>query len=432
MDLPGRVYDFGRFRLDTCERVLFCADEPVHLTLKAFAVLRVLVENAGHVVEKEALIRQVWHDAFVEDDNLTQAVCDLRRVLGESRDRHEYIRTVHRRGYRFIAAVSVENEESQTRKLKSTLRRPSDEGGEVHHLYMRGRHYWKKYTVDGLNKGIDYFRRAIRIDPDYCLAYTGLADCYYRLATINLPPAKVMSKAKAAVIKALRMDDTIAESHALLGLIRVFYDRDWPAAEGEFKRAIELDPDSPLPYKRYGWALGLTGRFDEGIREITKALDLDPQSPDLRTGLGIILHLARRYDEAIAQAQIALDADPEFFPARVLLGMAHIQQGRLTKAIGELERAASFADVPWALGYLGYAYGVSGRQRQALRALSELEKRSERVYVSSHALALIYAGLGRKERALEHIMKTCEERNEMMGFAGSPEFDSLRSTTPPN
>ena len=235
MDLPGRVYDFGRFRLDTCERVLFCADEPVHLTLKAFAVLRVLVENAGHVVEKEALIRQVWHDAFVEDDNLTQAVCDLRRVLGESRDRHEYIRTVHRRGYRFIAAVSVENEESQTRKLKSMLRRPSDDGGEVHHLYMRGRHYWKKYTVDGLNKAIDYFRRAIRIDPDYCLAYTGLADCYYRLANINLPPAKVMSKAKAAVIKALRMDDTIAESHALLGLIRVFYDRDWPAAEGEFK-----------------------------------------------------------------------------------------------------------------------------------------------------------------------------------------------------
>ena len=402
------------------------------LLVRIMDVGDVLERNAEHVVEKDELMRQVWHDAVVEDDNLTQAVCELRRILGECRERPEYIQTVHRRGYRFIAAVSVENEESQTRKLKSTLRRPSDEGGEVHHLYMRGRHYWKKYTVDGLNKGIDYFRRAIRIDPDYCLAYTGLADCYYRLATINLPPAKVMSKAKAAVIKALRMDDTIAESHALLGLIRVFYDRDWPAAEGEFKRAIELDPDSPLPYKRYGWALGLTGRFDEGIREITKALDLDPQSPDLRTGLGIILHLARRYDEAIAQAQIALDADPEFFPARVLLGMAHIQQGRLTKAIGELERAASFADVPWALGYLGYAYGVSGRQRQALRVLSELEKRSEKIYVSPYALALIYAGLGRKERALEHIMKTCEERNEMMGFAGSPEFDSLRSTTPPN
>ena len=432
MKITGRVYDFGGFRLDTSEQVLFCMDKPVHLTLKAFAVLRVLVENAAHVVEKDEFMGHVWHDAVVEDDNLTQAICELRRVLGGSRKRDEYIQTVHRRGYRFIAAVSVENEESQTHELKSALRRPSDEGGEVHHLYMRGRHYWKKYTVDGLNKGIDYFRRAIKIDPDYCLAYTGLADCYYRLATINLPPTKVMSKAKAAVIKALRMDDTIAESHALLGLIRIFYDRDWPAAEGEFKRAIELDPDSPLPYKRYGWALGLMGRFDEGIREITKALDLDPQSPDLRTGLGIILHLARRYDEAIAQAQIALDSDPEFFPARVLLGMAHIQQGRLTKAIGELERAASFADIPWALGYLGYAYGLSGRQRQALRVLSELEKRSERIYVSSHALALIYAGLGRKERALEHIMKTCEERNEMMGFAGGPEFDSLRSTTPLN
>ncbi len=430
MKLPERVYDFGRFRLDTSEQVLFCTGKPVHLTLKAFAVLRVLVENAEHVVEKDELMRQVWHDAVVEDDNLTQAVCELRRILGECRERPEYIQTVHRRGYRFIAGVSVANEESLTRKLKSTLRRPSDDGGEVHHLYMRGRHYWKKYTVDGLNKAIDYFRRAIRIDPDYCLAYTGLADCYYRLANINLPPAKVMSKAKAAVIKALRMDDTIAESHTLLGLIRIFYDRDWPAAEGEFKRAIELDPESPLPYKRYGWALGLTGRFDEGIRELNKALDLDPRSPDILTGLGIILHLARRYDEASAQAQMALDTEPEFFPARVLLGMAHIQQGRLTKAVKELERATSFTDVPWALGYLGHAYGVSGRQRQALRVLSELEKRAERIYVSSYALALIYAGLGRKERALELIMKTCEERNEMVGFAmNSPEFDSLRSTT---
>src|SRR2546425_6628127 len=264
MDLPGRVYDFGRFRLDTCERVLFCADEPVHLTLKAFAVLRVLVENAEHVVEKEELMRQVWHDAVVEDDNLTHAVSELRRVLGESRDRHDYIQTVHRRGYRFIAPVSVEKEESQARRLEFTPLRPYDEGSEVHHLYLRGRHYWKKYTVDGLIKAIEYFRRALRIDPDYGLGYTGLADCYYRLANINLSPAKVMPRAKAAVIKALRMDDTIAESHTLLGLIRIFHDRDWPAAEGEFKRAIELDPDSPLPYKRYGWALGLTGRFDEG------------------------------------------------------------------------------------------------------------------------------------------------------------------------
>jgi len=440
MKLPERNYYFRNFRIDTAEQVLFRADKPVHLTLKTFAVLRLLVENARHIVEKDVLMRQVWPDAFVEDDNLTHAVCELRRVLGDNCDRHEYIETIHRRGYRFNVEVTTQGPGSiiDAQRLDAApiggtmVADESPQPGKAHRLYLRGLWYWAKYTGDGLNTAIDYFNRAIEIDRDYPLAYVGLGNCYYRLANIHLPPNQAMSKANAAALKAIEMDDTRPEGHALLGLIKAIHQRDWTAAEKEFKRAIELDPDSAATHKRYGWALGLSGRFDEGISEIKRALEVEPKSAELRAALGIILHLARRYDEAIAQADTALDSQPEFFPARVVLAMPHIQQMRLAEAIKHLEKAVQIENVPWVLGYLGYAYGLSGRQREALAVLSELEKESEKTYVSPHALALIHTGLNRKQRARELLVKTSEERNELMAFAEhAPEFDGLRSTAGP-
>src|SRR6266568_1294550 len=439
----GLVYRFGRFRLDTAEQVLFCDGRPVHLTLKAHSVLCVLVENAGHIVLKDELMQRCWADACVEEANLAQTILVLRRALGESCDGGEYIQTVHRRGYRFVAKVNTQESDGSFHAKEPDARLTSEqkippaddftERGRAHHLYMRGRYYWRRYTKEGLNAGIRYFRQAIKVDPDYAPAYVGFGDCYYRLANIQLRPGKAMPKAKAAVLKALsinalQIDDTLAEAHALLGLIKIFYDRDWLAAESEFKRAADLAPASALVHKRYGWALGMLARFDEAIRETERALDLEPRSADLRTGLGIILHLARRYDAAIAQAQMALDAEPEFFPARVLLGISHLQQGRPAVAVKELEKAASLADIPWTLGYLGYAYGVSGRRRQALKILDQLKQQSEKAYTSPYAFALVHNGLGHKEQALQFLVKTFEDRNEMPGFVKtSPEFDNLRS-----
>lgn len=448
----GAVYDFGHFRLDTAEHMLLCRGSVVRLTLKAFAVLRILVENAGHLVEKEELMKLCWPDTFVEEANVAENISLVRRALGESRHRCDYIQTVHRRGYRFIAAVSVQNgngdigrenaprdsqrpdgtSDSETLQLDLTYSsrnlRHDAERDQAHHLYMRGRYYWSKYTVDGLHKGISFFRHAIKIDPDYAPPYAGLADCYYRLANIHLAPRHSIPKARAAVLKAIHLDETAVEAHSLLGLIRMFYDRDWPAAETAFGRAIDLAPESPLAHKRYGWALGMLGRFDEGIKEINTALDLQPHSSDIRVGLGIVLYLARRYDEAIEQAQLSLDLRPEFFPAHVLLGIAYAQQSRPTRAIAELQRGASLADIPWVLGYLGYVYGISGRRRQASRVLTELEKRAGQDYVSPFAIALVHTGLGQKELALDALQETYEDRNEMLGFIWtSPELDSLRS-----
>ncbi len=442
------VFEFGHFRLDAAEQVLFCAGKPMQLTLKALAVLLVLVENSGHLVTKEELMRRVWPDAFVEEGNLPQAICALRKLFGESHQshqNHEYIETVARRGYRFAATVKVHD----VTKEKGPLEADSDEVGErtrlyanasgslaehhtesveAHHLYLRGRYYWSKYTIDGLKKGIEHFNQAIAIDHDYSRAYVGLADCYYRLSNIHLPPGKAGAKAKRAVLRALEIDGTLTEAHSLLGLIRMFYDRDWAAAEIEFKRSIDLTPGSALAHKRYGWALGMLGQFDESVTEMNRALGLEPRSADIHVGLGLILHLARRHDAAIAQAQLALDIEPEFFPAHVILGIAHAQQRQLTKSLAELHSAASLADVPWTLGYLGYAYGISGKRRQALKVLTELEKRSERAYVSPYAMALVNAGLRHTEQALRFLESTYEDRNELMGFLKtSPELDGLRS-----
>ncbi|MDX6443791.1 MAG: hypothetical protein QOH71_865 [Blastocatellia bacterium] len=451
------VYDFKQFRLDASEGVLLRGGRPVPLTLKAYAVLKVLVENGGHLVPKHELISQVWPDAIVEEGNLTQAISALRKALGESHQSHpghEYIETVARRGYRFIAPVNFYNESARPGAETKILTPPQDhfqadqaekgsrrdaidgedfaeghaEEAEAQHLYLRGRYYCDKYTVEGLQKGADYFRRAIKTGADCALPHSGLAECYYRLANIHLPPDEAIPKARAAVIHALKRDHTLGEAHSLLGLIHTFYDHEWPAAENEFKSAIELDRGSGFEYQRYGWALGLLGRFEEAIPQLERAQALKPRSPLKRVGLGIVFYLARRYEEAIAQAKIGLSLETDFFAARVLLGSAYLQQGRPSEAVAELQKASLLANVSWTLGHLGYAYGVTGKRRLALKILRELEKKAERSYVSPYAFALIHLGLDNRPQALQMIQRTCEDRNEMLGFLKlTPEFDSLRS-----
>lgn len=417
------VYRFGPFCLDPTEKVLLCANEPVHLTLKAFSVLQMLVENSGHIVEKAELMRHCWPDAFVEEANLAQTICVLRKVLGDNRRSHRYVETLSRRGYRFTAAVLQVAD-----PLGNAPQSLHAGRGEAHHLYQRGRHYWRRYTVEGLQKGIDYFRRAIRIDPNHSMSHVGLADCFYRLSNICLPPRKAIPTAKSSVLRALEIDQKSAEAHALLGLINLFYDLDWPVAQHQFQEAIAWGPNTALTHKRYGWALGMIGRFDEGITEIDRALDLEPESTELHVGSGLVHYLARHYDVAIARAKLALDNEPEFFPARVLLGIALFQQNRQVEGLLELERAASLAKVPWTLGYLGYAYGMSGRRRQALATLGRLRRTARRVYVSPFAMTLVQKGVGARDLALRSLLRSYKDRTEMLGFAlGSPELDDLRS-----
>jgi len=444
----GSIYLFGDFRLDTAEGLLFRGGKHLHLTLKEFAVLRVLVENAGHLVEKDDLLKLCWPDTAVEEANIAENVSVIRRALGETGRRQEYIETVYRRGYRFRANVTVEDkcdrgeeaslfavasfqtnipDPSQTCVLQDLLRRDKAEPDHAHHCCMRGQYYLQKYTAAGLNRSIAYFHHAIESDPDCALAYIGLADCYYRLANVSLEPETAIPHARAAAVKALSLNANLAEPHALLALISVFFDHDWPAAKRDFEKAMELAPGSATPYKQYGWALGMSQCFDEAVTQIRRALELEPQSSNIRTGLGIVQYLARRYDAAISEAQLALDLEPDFFPAYVVLAAAHLQQDRIIEAIKELEIAVALESSPWTLGHLGHAYGISGNRGQAMEILFTLEQQATNSYVSPYSLALIHVSLGKNEEALRYLELTSNSRNELRGFVDSPQFDHLRS-----
>lgn len=447
------VYYFRHFRLDEDEQVLLCAGKPVALTLKAFAVLLVLVENAGHLVLKDELLRRVWPDAIVEEGNLTQAISALRKALGESHQthkNHKYIETVVRRGYRFIASVTRDNEsrdaETKIRSLEYRLesdnapegstQNPIDidylakgcpENGPAHPLYLLGRYYWNKRTVEGLNQSVDYFLRDRKVNHNYAPPYRGPADIYYGRSGLYLLPENALPKAIAALPNPVQTHDALAGAHALLGLIRTFYDHDWPLAENDFKRAIELAPGSAPAHKHYGLALGMLGRFDEAIAQLSRALSSAPRSSEMHVGLGIVLFLARRFDSAIAEAQIALNLKPKFYPAQVLLGIAYLQQSRIADAVTELPQGSLLATVAVTAGYPG-TYDVSGKRRQALRILTELEKSAGRSYVSPYALALVQAGLDHREEALRLLHRTCEDPTEMLGFIKlAAEFNGLRS-----
>src|SRR5215831_5632446 len=319
------LYGFGQFTLDPADGLLMRANNLVRLTPKAIDVLCVLVQNSGRVVEKEELMRRCWPDAIVEEANLPQTICILRKALGKSGRKSQYIHTVSRRGYRFKAAVIVRERASMNAATNSNRDLRTKESGDVsrilsvpghsihasvtsaeaRHQYLRGRYYCAQYTVAGLKEAIDHFQAATQADSNFALPYCGLADCYYRMANICMRPGLAMSKAKAAVLRALELDSSLAEAHALLGLIKQVCERNWSSAESEFERALMLAPDCPLVRKRYGWALGISGYFDEATRELLQALELEPRSAELHVTFGIILHLARKYEQALFQAHVA-------------------------------------------------------------------------------------------------------------------------------
>jgi tetratricopeptide (TPR) repeat protein len=196
--------------------------------------------------------------------------------------------------------------EEKTRLAKSSATNP-----EAYQLYLKGRYHANQATAAGLRKGIEYFQQAIDQDPGYALAYAGLADSYSALVGyMSLPPTDSFPKAKAAALKALQLDDTLAEAHAALAYAEFFADWDWPSAEREFKRAIELNPNSALSHDRYAECLKTRLRFNESIAEAQRAQELDPLSPEIVSQLANVYLVTQRYDESIAQFQKALDLNP--------------------------------------------------------------------------------------------------------------------------
>ncbi len=628
-DTPMHIYEFGPFRVDALRRLLLREGNPVRLPAKAFEILLVLLEEKGRLVEKDELMRRVWPDAVVEENNLTVNMSALRRSLTESPGEHRYVVTVPGRGYQFVADVRQHGDEpareseqemvpnqvvaeisaerasldgaqphsqssswikrhkqgvlllltallaiaiivsylaysrylagrskagitsiavlpfanetgdpnaeylsdgiseslinslsqlpgvkviarSSAFKYKGTEvdlkevgktlgveailagrvtqrgenlsisvelvnasdktqmwgerydRNMSDllaiqreiaseiveklrlkvsgeekgaakhytESNEAYQLYLKGRFHWNKRTAEALKKSIEYFNQAIDKDPHFALAYAGLADSYV-VPGSRLPPREAMPKAKEAAMRALELDDTLAEAHASLGRVFAAYDWDWPNAEKEYKRAIELNPRYATAHQWYGGYLSVMGRSNEAIAERKRAVELEPLSLVINFELGLAFYYDRDYDRAIEQFQKTLELDQNFPAAHNFLPAAYEQKGMYNEAIAEFKKAIPLtAGSEWSLSKagLGHVYGLSGKRNEARTLLDDLKQLSAQEFVPATSIAFIYAGLGEKDQAFVWLDKGYEQRAfRMQWIKLDPRWDSLRS-----
>jgi len=619
------IYEFGTFQLDPTNRLLRSSGTEVHLPGRAFDALLLLVQRPGALVTKEELMASVWGGSFVEESNLTVAVSTLRRALNEDPQDRQYIQTVARRGYRFIAdvrikqpsnpapqhevstqaviesarnslqAISVTAKNSWARemlrswpllvlsaavillllvggwkllnprapirslavlpftytnatgqnsvdevallgmtdalveRLESELEvRPTSSvlrysnaapvdvvaagreqgvdavltgtleqsGGkvrlqmrlyrvrdglvlwqdafssasnslaqlqqqagqsvaqELHHLgaiaappaesasktispddpayqlYMRGRYFWNRRTVDGLRKSADYFRQSITANPNYAPAYAGLADSYALLASFSVEPgSSANADARSAALSAIHLDPTLAEPHASLGMIYFFTDWNLDAAEREFEQAIRLNPNYATAHHWYALDLAAEGRFPQALYEIHLAQKLDPLSLIIGTNVGWVEYLAHDYPAATRDLHRVLEMDPNFVRARTRLGMVEMATGDNSAAITDLTQALALSgdEDPFVVGLLGDAEAQSGNHAAAEKALSGLKTRSSSQYVPPISRALVLIGLGRKPEALAALGQAVDDHSTSMVYARvDPSLDALR------
>ena len=557
------------------EQLLTRDGVPVPLTQKAFEMLLVLVEHVGHLVEKDALMKAVWPNSFVEESNVAQNIFILRKALGKTLAGLQYIETVPKRGYRFVSTVTkvhtdhgragldvtnvsrrtsktsdedvisslavlpmfnvsadanleylsdgiteniinslsklpqlkvfarstmfrfkgtdldpfevgrqlntdalltgrilqidnelviklellnvrqgsqiwgdqykretadifdVQEEISQevseklklrlTREQKRQLTKRYTDDIEAYHLYLKGRYCWNKRTGEALNMAIEFFQEAITKDPDYALAYTGLADSYAILAFYsNIPPRPAFEEARKATDKALEIDDTLVEAHASLAFVKEYHEWDWIGAGKEYKQAIELNPNYATVHQWYGMYFMKLGQYEQARRELKQALRLDPRSLIINSDLGLPFYFKRQYDEAVEQYHKVLEIDRDFIWARYFLGWTYERSGKFPEAIAEFEKAKLIDARPEVSAMIAHVHALSGKKSRATAILKNLLEQSKHYYISPYYIALIYAGLDDKESAFDWLEKAYSDRNEwLVWLKVDPRFDCL-------
>ncbi len=312
---------------------------------------------------------------------------------------------------------------------REQLTKRDTENPAAYREYVLGRHFWNQRSGAQVRKALQHFERAIELDPNYALAYAGIADSYTALASFRVLPGKeAYVKARAAAVKALGLNPALGEAHSILAMVSLYYDWDWATAEREFKRAVALKPDDATTRLRYGLALAWFDQFDEGRREIAKGLEVDPGSPLLNYSAAQILYWARRYDQAIEEYHNALAVDPNFFRTYSLLGEAYVQKGAYDEAIAAFKKAIDLGEGAQVKADLAYTYAVSGRTREARKILAELTDRSRRTYAPPLEVAIAYVGLGDHDQAFAWLEKAYDERErDMLSLRVNPGLDPLRS-----
>lgn len=613
MSRPEKViYEFGPFRIDSAQHLLFRSGEVISLAPKAVETLMALVENHGQLVEKESLMKAVWPDTFVEEANLTVHISALRRLFQEEANGRPYIETVPRRGYRFVAPVqerfrtesepatlafpeppspsshsrisplrlviaavcaiaflsvgwvilrrrsqsfgvasrqihsvavlplenlsgdpaqdyladgltealvtdlaqihalrvisrtSVMTYKGTKKKLpeigrelgvdavvEGSLTRSGDRvqvfaqlidahrdthlwaqtyqgnlrdllslqnrlaqaivqevgtvltpqeklrlttvrlvSQESHDAYMQGRYFWNKRTPANLVKALDLFESATRLDPNSAEAYAAIGTAYLSmLGSDQFPPGEMEAKARAAAEKALSLDDTMGEPHAVFAMLKAVQEYDWKTSDAEFQRAEELDPSYVVAHHWHAFMLASRGRNEEAYAEIQKAHDLDPRNPGETTAVAFVLYWARKYDACIDAANQALQLAPDYFFALSARGECYEQLKRYDEALADYEHGLRVSPHNnGGVGRLGHLYGVLGRKSEARAQLADIAARTAKSsYVPVWQEALIWVGLGEQQRALDLL-----EQDQKLRTTGSlmlrddPVFDTLR------
>src|ERR1700757_2012338 len=307
------------------------------------------------------------------------------------------------------------------------LTKKPTEDPEAHRLYLLGRYEFGKYSEAGWTSSIRYYEQALKLDPNYALAYCGLADTYAYMGGVMMPSKEAVLKEKEFAQRSLELDPELPEAHLSLAcaLAGAF---DWRNAQIEFDRAIELNPNLAWAYEIYAWFLGGLGRLDEAIAKDTKAIELDPLNSFFQAALAYFLYHARRYDDAIVQIKKTLELDPTSTLARHLLGCCLLWKGDTAGAIAEFQQSKIMVTGAWYQGLLGYAYAISGDRPKAEQILRELEELAKHQYVNSSAFAAIYLGLGEKEKALDWLDVAYENRESACWLLKvDPIYDGIRN-----
>ena len=354
------------------------------------------VVRSGELVRVDAQLIQATNDRHVWASTYERSLGDV--VVLQSEVARDIANAIH------IQLTPYE---------QARLARVQSVDSQTYELYLKGRYLWGKRTDESIQNSIDYFQQAIQRDPNYALAYAGLADAYD--VRQDLAPGERFPKAKAAASTALRIDEGLAEAHTALANSLFLYDWDWPGAEKEFQRAIALNPNYAWAHQWYGQLQHAMGRQQNWAAEVKRARELDPLSMALLGSGGGVDVANGHYDLAIGLARKTLELDPNKSGPYLLLGRMYAKKGMYTEAVEYLRKGVDLSGgAPQPLSVLGYTYGVSGEREEALEIVQKLKLLSKRRYVSPYDIAVVYAGLGEKDLAFDWLQKALADRSSQL------------------
>jgi TolB-like protein/Tfp pilus assembly protein PilF len=385
------------------------------------------------------IARELNVDAVVEGSVLIleNRVRITAQLIHAPTDRHlwaedyEYdlkdILTLQREVAKAIAReIKVQLTPEEDRHLSATPQIKPD----AYQAYLKGLFYWNKRTGDDLRKAITYLEKAIEEEPDYALAYVGLADCYNLLSFYsNVPPVDSFTRAKEAALKAIALDETLGEAHNSLAYAISRYDWDLAEAEREFKKAIELNPNYATVHFWYAEILIMQGRFDEAFEEMNLALEFDPVSLIINSSLGMLYNFVKQPEKAVLQCRKTLEMNPNFAHVHSILSEAYVQLNKFPEAIAEGKKAIELSGSSSNyMANLGRIYAQAGMDEEAKKILEELQELSSKHYVSPFHIAKVYVGLEDNDKAFEWLERAYDEHYELLIFSKTtPDLDSIRT-----